>query len=433
MIKGLRRKLTAFNTVITGAILLGMTLLCLFVSERDTYIRAFQNFSDNLATASAYLEGQNQLSVTWLQKMEGGGKYYIAIRDGEIPLFSVGLSSQREYLEPAFTRARDWARQEYDLGETGGGSCAFSLRGTEKYYAGVALIPKGGTILEMTVLYPLAPLEHSILRQRIVVAFGVGLALILLWVFSWYFTGKLLRPIQENQQRQARFTAAASHELRTPLAAILSAASVMEQASPEERAHFSGMIQREGQRMTRLIGDLLTLASADSQNWELHPELVEPDMLALGAYEAFLPQAKEKGLRLILNLPEESVPEGCFDRDRIGQVLSILLSNAISYTPAPGTITLTLENRRNTIRFSVSDTGPGVPDEEKQRIFERFYRGEKARPGRSHFGLGLCIGAEIARLHRGRLWVEDNPGGGSVFLLELPLSEGTSESIVGGS
>lgn len=419
MIKGLRRKLTVFNTVITGAILLGMTLLCLFVSERDTYARAFQSFSDNLATASAYLEGQNRLSVTWLQKMEGGGRIFISIRDGDNPLFSTALSSQRSQLEPEFQKARARAQQEYGLSTVQSGSCAFSLNG--EYYAGVARIPKGGTVLEMTILYPLDALEHSIHRQRVVVALGEILALGLLWVFSWCFTGKLLRPIQENQQRQAQFTAAASHELRTPLAAILSAASVMEQAPPDQRAHFSGIIQREGQRMTRLIGDMLTLASADSQNWEIHPEMVEPDMLALGVYETFLPQAKEKGLSLTLTLPEESVPEGRYDKDRIGQVLSILLSNAISYTPAPGAIGLTLESRKNVIRFLVWDTGPGVPDGEKQRIFERFYRGETARPGRTHFGLGLCIGAEIARLHRGRLWVEDRSGGGSVFILELPL------------
>lgn len=420
MIKGLRRKLTAFNTAITGAILLGMTLLCLFVSERDTYARTFQSFSDNLSTASAYVEGQNRLSVTWLQKMEGGGRCYIAIRDGESPLFSTALSSQRSRLEPEFASARMRARQEFGLSETGRGSCVFSTKG--EFYAGVALIPKGETILEMTILYPLEALEQSIHRQRIVVALGVLLALVLLWAFSWCFTGKLLRPIQENQQRQAQFTAAASHELRTPLAAILSAAELMEQAPEEERTRFSGMIRREGKRMTRLIGDLLTLASADSQNWEIHPELVEPDMLALGVYEVFLPQAKERGLTLTLKLPEETAPEGCFDRDRISQVLSILLSNAISYTPAPGDIVLTLECRKSTLRFRVSDTGPGVTDEEKKRIFERFYRGERARPGRTHFGLGLCIGTEIARLHRGKLWVEDNPGGGAVFVLELPLA-----------
>ena len=187
MIKGLHRKLTAFNTFITGAILLGMTLLCLFVSERDTYARAFQTFSDNLTTASAYLEGQNRLSVTWLQKMEGGGRNYISIRDGNNPLFSVALSSQRSRLAPEFQKARIRAQQEYGLSteQGGSGSCAFSLNGEVKYYAGLALVPKNGTVLEIIILYPLTALEQSIHRQWVVVAVGEILALGLLWAFSW--------------------------------------------------------------------------------------------------------------------------------------------------------------------------------------------------------------------------------------------------------
>lgn len=422
MIKGLRRKLTAFNTLIMGGILLAMTLLCLVVSEGSTRSRAFQTFSEDLATTAAYLESQTQLSNTWLQKMERGGKYVISIRDGDRPLYSTSLTSQRREKAVEFRKAEERAEREQGLDGRRGGSCVFPMTGEsgEHYYAGCVVVPKGEGMLEVTILHPLAPMEGSIRGQRIVVAFGVVLAWGMIWAFSWFFTGKLLRPIEENQRRQTEFTAAASHELRTPLAAILSAASVMEQVPPEEQGHFGEIIRREGDRMTRLIGDMLTLASADSQTWEIHREKVEPDMLALAAYEACLPQAREKGLTLKLSLPEDC-PAGYYDKDRIGQVLSILLSNALSYTPAPGSFGLTLEVGKDVIRYRVWDTGPGVPDGEKQRIFERFYRGEGARPGNSHFGLGLCIGAEIARLHMGKLWVEDNPGGGAVFVLELPM------------
>lgn len=417
MMKKLRRKLTAFNTLITGGILLAMTLLCIGVSEGSTRSRAFQTFSEDLSTTAAYLESQTQLSNTWLQKMERGGKYVIAIRDGDRPLYSMALTSSRR------ERAGEFRKAEEEWGRTGQGSRAFTMTGGkgEKYYAGCVTVPKGEGMLEVTILQPLAPMERSIRNQRLVVALGVILAWGLIWAFSWFFTGKLLRPIEENQRRQTEFTAAASHELRTPLAAILSAASVMEQVPRSEQAHFGAIIRREGDRMTRLLGDMLTLAGADSQTWELHPESVEPDMLALAAYEACLPQAREKGLNLKLSLPEDC-PAGYYDKDRIGQVLSILLNNAMSYTPSPGSLGLTLEVGKDAIRYRVWDTGPGVPDGEKQRIFQRFYRGEGARPGNSHFGLGLCIGAEIARLHKGRLWVEDNPGGGAVFVLELPLS-----------
>lgn len=429
MVNRLRWKLTAFNTVITGAILLGMTLLCLFISERNTRAQTFQNFSGNLSTVSSYLEVQNQLSATWLRQMESSGRFSLSIQDGGTPLFSMGLSAERNNLAPEFQQARDRAVSEFDLSAVSarnGGSCAFSLQGEDGagYFAGVSLVPKNGSVLELILLYPLTGMENGIHRQRMVVCIAALVAAALLGAFSWCFTGKMLRPIQENQQRQAQFIAAASHELRTPLTAILSAASAWERAecaAPARQTVFSDMIRREGKRMSRLIGDMLTLASADSQSWEVRCEEVELDMLLLMVYETYSPLAKEKGLALSLTLPERDVPVMQLDKDRITQVLSTLLDNALAYTPAPGDIRLELGLGRNSARITVSDTGPGVPDSEKTRIFARFHRGETARSHRSHFGLGLCIAAEIVKLHKGKLWVEDAKGGGAAFILELPI------------
>lgn len=429
MIKHLRWKLTAFNTVITGAILVGMTLLCLFISERNTRAQTFQNFSGNLSTVSSYLGERNQLSATWLRQMESSGRFCISIQDGGTPLFSMGLSAERNNLAPEFQQARDRAGSEFDLNSVSarnGGSCAFSLQGEDGtgYFAGVSLVPKNGSMLELVLLYPLAEMESGILRQRLAVCLAALLAIGLLGIFSWCFTGKMLRPIQENQRRQTQFIAAASHELRTPLTAILSAASAWERVEAAESPRqtvFSEIIRREGRRMSRLIGDMLTLASADSQSWEVKTETTEPDMLLLMVYETYSPLAKEKGLALSLSLPETDVPALELDKDRMIQVLSILLDNALSYTPAPGRIRLGLQLGKNSLRVTVSDTGPGVPDSEKTRIFERFHRGEEARSHRSHFGLGLCIAAEIVKRHRGKLWVEDAQGGGAEFIVELPL------------
>lgn len=429
MIKHLRWKLTAFNTVITGAILVGMTLLCLFISERNTRAQTFQNFSGNLSTVSSYLGERNQLSATWLRQMESSGRFCISIQDGGTPLFSMGLSAERNNLAPEFQQARDRAGSEFDLNSVSarnGGSCAFSLQGEDGtgYFAGVSLIPKNGSVLELILLYPLNEMENGIHRQRLAVCLAALLAIGLLGIFSWCFTGKMLRPIQENQRRQTQFIAAASHELRTPLTAILSAASAWERAecaSPAQQTLFSDMIRREGKRMSRLIGDMLTLASADSQSWEVKTETTEPDMLLLMVYETYSPLAKEKGLALSLSLPETDVPALELDKDRMIQVLSVLLDNALSYTPAPGRIRLGLQLGKNSLRVTVSDTGPGVPDSEKTRIFERFHRGEEARSHRAHFGLGLCIAAEIVKRHRGKLWVEDAQGGGAEFIVELPL------------
>ena len=195
----------------------------------------------------------------------------------------------------------------------------------------------------------------------------------------------------------------------------------MERAEPAQRSQFSDMIHREGNRMSRLIGDMLTLASSDSKAWQLQKQKVELDMLLLEVYETHDPLMKEKGLDLTLSLYEQDIPAMQLDKDRITQVLSILLDNARNHTPVPGKIELELAVHRNRVQIRVSDTGPGVTDSERKRIFERFYRSEKSRSQRGHFGLGLSIAAEIVKKHNGRIWVQDAPTGGAEFVVELPV------------
>ena len=408
----LRWKLTAFNTLITGSILLCMIFLCLTLSEKNTKDQTLRNFTDTAHAVSSYLEVQDQISDTWLRQMEADPNIHISVLDAGKPLFSMSLSPEKAQLKPQFQLARDLAGDRT-------GSQIFSMEG---YYAGVCLIDKQDSMMELILLYSLAEMEAGIQNQRILVFFAALIAILLLGAFSWCFTGKMLRPIQENQQKQTEFIAAASHELRTPLAAILSAASAMERAEPIQRSQFSDMIHREGNRMSRLIGDMLTLASSDSKHWQLQKEPVELDMLLLEVYEAHYPLAKEKGLNLTLSLYEQDIPAMKLDKDRITQVLSILLDNARNLTPAPGNIELELTLHRNRARIRVSDTCPGVPDSEKRRIFERFYRGERSRSSRGHFGLGLSIAAEIVKKHSGKIWVQDAAGGGAEFVVELPVS-----------
>lgn len=422
MMNHLHRKLTAFNTAITGAILVGLTLLCLFLSERNTRAAAVQNFSDTLNTVCTYVSGQDQISVDWLRRMESAGRVSIFVRDGGVPLYSMGLSARE--LSAEAEQVRSWVEENHPSGPKSGGSWIVPQDAVQgNCLAGLALIPKGERALELVLLYPLERLEIGIRRQRLAVGLAALGAVGLLGLFSWYFTGKLLRPIQENQQRQYEFTAAAAHELRTPLAAILSATSAWERAEcvqGESQAMFSDIIRREGKRMTRLIRDLLTLAAADCRSWELRPQEVELDMLLLKAYEDYLPLSREKGLHLSLELPETDGFLFCGDAERLMQVVAILLDNAMEYTPAPGSVQLGLSYGRSSTRITVADSGPGVPEEQRQRIFDRFHRAEKARVSRCHFGLGLSIASEIVRLHRGKIWVEEGKNGGAVFCVELP-------------
>ncbi len=424
MIRTLRGKLTAFNTAVTGVILIAITILSLFVSEQDTRERTYQNFESYLKTISSNLSSQGSISSDWLRQVESAGNVAISVYDSGKPLYS--LRHTHESLRNQFEEIRSRAESECHLSADrifDGKSCTLMVTGENGavYIGGLAVIAKEDSVLELVQLYSLEDMEKGILRQRLIVCVGEIFALTALWMFSWYFTGRMLRPIAESQRRQLQFTAAASHELRTPLAAILSAASAIERADDDGRRVFLGQIESEGHRMSRLIEDLLLLSSGDSQNWEIQKETTDLEMLLLEAYENHYFKAKQKGLALSVQIPEEDVPNILADKERLYQTIAILLDNAISYTPAPGKIKLTLLPRKHSVQILVSDTGPGVPDGEKKQIFQRFHRGEKSRSERNHFGLGLSIAAQIAALHGGKIWVRDGETGGAEFVIELPV------------
>lgn len=124
-------------------------------------------------------------------------------------------------------------------------------------------------------------------------------------------------------------------------------------------------------------------------------------------------------MSLQISLPDEPLPQCYCDRQRIEQVITILLNNAMSYSPLDTFITLGICQADGKLKLWVADKGYGVLDELKQKIFLRFFQVDQARKDREHFGLGLCIASEIIRLHQGKIWVEDNPGGGSVFYFTL--------------
>ena len=238
-------------------------------------------------------------------------------------------------------------------------------------------------------------------------------------VFSWFFTGKMLRPLEENRKRQTQFIASASHELRSPLAVILSSVQAIE-ADPGECRRFLSTIKSEGTRMSRLIGDMLALANADNKSWSIMKSPCELDTLLLETYEKYEPLLREKGISMNVELPDESLSPCRCDGGRISQVLGILLDNGASYVPAGGKIRIGVEEKEKYFRIYVEDNGPGISDENKEAVFQRFYRADSSRKDKQHFGLGLCIAKEIVTLHHGSIRIEDTKGGGTTFVVRLP-------------
>jgi two-component system OmpR family sensor kinase len=221
---------------------------------------------------------------------------------------------------------------------------------------------------------------------------------------------------------QRRFLADVGHELRTPLTVIKGNVDLMRRMNSYDDESM-GSIESEVDRLTRLVGDLLLLAQAESGKLPLAQSLVELDTLLLEAMNQMRVLAKG---RLELRLGEIDQVLVCGDKDRLKQVVVNLVGNAIKYTPAGGEVVVGLGKVENRARLTVSDSGPGIPPEDLPHIFERFYRGEKSRTRRDGkgFGLGLSIAYWIVRNHGGLIEVSNHEPHGTTFCVWLPLPEG---------
>lgn len=425
MFRKVHFRLALLCASITCFILAVMSCGYLYISEKSLKDSSFAAFQDEMKDISGSFAESSVLTWEQLARIEDQGTYSIQILDNEVPLLFHRQSSSQEELFAAAWRyfEEHFAFSSFEESPVYCAEFDFPSKasGSSDYYGCAIVLERNGGMLKIMILMPLTALEQQIRSQRILFSLLTALAAAALFLFAWYFTWKLLRPLEESQRRQTQFVAAASHELRTPLAVILSCASASRCGNEEERAHFLDSIQSEGMRMSGLIDDMLLLSGMEAHTWSVEMRPTELDTLLLETFEAFEPVAAEKPVRLAIELPQEALPPCSCDPGRIRQVLSILLHNAVSYTPAQGLIRLSLAYDRKTFRIQVADNGIGIPEEEKSRIFERFYRADPSRSRKGHFGLGLAIASEIIKAHQGQILVGDTPGGGSTFALLLPL------------
>ncbi len=229
---------------------------------------------------------------------------------------------------------------------------------------------------------------------------------------------------------QRRFLADVGHELRTPLTVIKGNVDLMRRMDCLDKESMDG-IESEVDRLTRMVGDLLLLAQAESGKLPLDRRLVELDTLLLEVMQQM--QVLAKG-RLQMKLGEIDQVLVCGDQDRLKQVLVNLIGNAIKYTPAGGEVVVSLGKDERRAHLAVHDNGPGIPEEDLPHIFERFYRGEKSRTREREgkgFGLGLSIAYWIVRNHGGEIEVASSKEQGTTFTVWLPLAQGECSEEVG--
>jgi len=235
--------------------------------------------------------------------------------------------------------------------------------------------------------------------------------------------GELTRAFNEMQQRlrqvdvaRKEFIATASHELRTPIFSLAGFVELLQDEDLDEdtRREFIETMSEQVARLQKLSVDLLDLSRIDAGSMELHHEPVDLSELARSVLGEFRPALAEHRTRVEIALPSEGLEAAC-DRERVAQIMRILLDNALRHTPEGTQVTVSADRQNGAAELTVADSGPGLSDGSRAHVFERFYTGDAARGA----GLGLAIAQELAERMEGRITLSSRPGS-TAFTLRLP-------------
>jgi two-component system OmpR family sensor kinase len=460
----IRWRLTLFNALIIGAILLALGL-SLFLLLRQALLSDVEDTARSRAVAAARIQesGENPLNDPEEREPLTTDGVFLLLRDaqGRVLDRTANFSAGEETRDPVWERA-------LASGNPTGGMAELSAEAPDYVYA-VPVNPPAGSARVVEAGKSYDSVQDTLEAFVTVLVLG-GLLAFLLSVGGAYLLARAaLSPVEavvssarqmtegdlsrrlpvahpkdelgrltttinallarleaafarqvEALSRQRRFAADASHELRTPLTSISGYAQMLEEwglRDPQTAREGVAAIRRESERMQRLVEALLALTRGD----EGAPLEIEDHDLAATAEEATRTArtaADEKKLA-IEYLPAQQPVNAPFDHNRIRQVASILLDNALKYTPDGGKVTVRVREKDGWAGLEVSDTGIGIPEDQLPLIFERFHRVDPSRTT-AGAGLGLSIARQIAEAHGGRIEVESTPGEGSTFTLLLP-------------
>ena len=438
-----RVRLTLWYTIILAGIVLAL-FLSVYFFVRASLVRQLDREveSEFQAVSQALAEEPNELSEI---EAEGSGRAFQVVRAGEVlfetPAFKMSGLRVAEAAAPAAARTVMTPAGNRFRVKTGpaGPDLALSVAVTEEPVrsalstllvifmlalpAGLVLAALGGSVMARRLLRPVdlmaaraEKISAENLSSRLPVEdprdeFGRMAGVI----------NRMLSRLEEAFERLRRFTADASHELRTPLAAIQSVGEVALQEDLDAAAYRDriGSMLEEVSRLSRLVDSLLTLTRADAGALDVRRKEIDAARLVAQAVEDMRPLAEEKRQNLTVSAEGPVLVRA--DEATVRLALVNLLDNAIKYTPPAGAIVAGVRIHDGEALIEVTDSGPGIPIEHADRIFDRFYRVDQSRTGQAGgAGLGLAIAKWAVEANGGRIELESREAGGSTFRLVLP-------------
>jgi heavy metal sensor kinase len=488
MLDSVRVRLTLWYTAVLALVLVALSLITYFIFWRSTLQRTDMNLSELseafLTTLDAEVKdqsGPDSLKLAGVVAItehrfrdhvfaifDDAGKIVVSSQDVPPAASATSTSTSRPLSSHSFRRFFDASsRSDRLFGEVKGGEDGY--RGFARHFS------SGGKTYTLFILQSLHPQQEMLEEVASTFAWVIPIALLLASAGGYFLARKSLAPVvamssqagrigaanlherlavqndrdelgqlarsfnslldrlSESFERQRRFMADASHELRTPVAILRGEAEValsQQARSLEEYRESLGVLHHEAERLTHIVEDLFTLTRADAGQYPLQPGDFYLDELVGECVHS----ARTLALAREISLNLEETPEAPIraDESLLRRMILNLLDNAIKYTSETGRVTVTCRRAGEEYVLSITDTGGGIPAELQPRIFERFFRADKARSreenGGSGAGLGLSISRWIAEAHHGRLELTRSDSIGSTFTAYLPAPPSPSVS-----
>ena len=417
-----RRRLTLFYSLIMCVFLIALIFIAHKTLEWSIFSEQARELLDtagNVAEAQAYFNQHPGLTLEDAGYKSTNDRlfFYVFNQDGRLSNFARASF----HIEPFILDVvSNWQAQEGEVSVFGRKNEREQM--TRIMMTAKTVVNDDGSVQTVYVGKDVTAMYNGLQKSTYaMVVLGI-VALLLATVLGHILSGRAMVPLREAYEKQRQFAADASHELRTPLAVVMASAELL-QNDPSIKSPFLRQViddvRDEVKKMTKLVSDLLVVARSDNKALKLKPQKFNLSALIEQTARLMQPLADQKKIDLQAeHLPKVEIQA---DEQKIRQLVLILVDNAVKYTPDGGKVSVRYEStEKGKVRFAVSDTGIGIAKEDQAKVFDRFYRVDKARSREmGGNGLGLAIAQEIVHLHKGRIWIQSELGKGTTFFVEL--------------